>query len=605
MRKIAAIFLVFVSFTSSTYSDEPRKLEKIIVTSSRLGTTLDRNSRSVTVLGPESLSYSSYNAIADQIGNVGGIDIRRRGPEGVQADINIRGSTFEQNTILIDGIKVNDPQTGHFNLDLPLTGADLDSIEILKGPASSLYGPNAFGGVINVITKRPEGKSVKLYSDGGSFDYYRGGLSVTYPFAALGNRFSFEESRSTGYMPETEFNILSLSNTTSIDTFLGIYNFLFGYLKKDFGADSFYSNLFSNEAEHTDTRFFKIGGEYENGPLKVMPKIFLRRHWDKFALDINRPGWQTNYHTTYSYGGQIDCVIKNDFLDTSYGFELSGDSIDSTNLQTHSRTTDGMYLELAPKINDRLDIKAGVREDYFSEFGWQCSPSVSASYAAFKGLLLRGSIGRAYRTPAFTDLYYNDSANRGNSNLRPESSWTYEVGSNCRAGAFDCSLNLFHRDSEDTIDWIRPNTQTVWQATNIGEVSTNGLEIYFELTPKNISADLPFGKTSISYTALDSYKKHDYLSKYALDYLKQQLSCASEFEIAGWRNQWVFNYKKRVGSAAYLTVDTKLSKDIVRKGNLVFEAFIEAANLFDVDYSEQSNIPMPGRWIKSGARVEF
>ncbi len=605
MLRVLLSFLVLTLVASSSFCEEPYKLGKIVVTPSRLKTALTENTRSQAVLEKDSFYVSSYTAIPDVIGNMGGIDIRRRGPEGVQADISIRGTTFEENAVLIDGVKINDPQTGHFNMDLPITAADVERVEVLKGPGSALYGANSFGGVINIITRRPKGQEVVLDSEGGSFDYYRGAISISSPLKPFNNRFSFEESRSTGYIPETEFNILTLSNTTTVETFLGTYDFLFGYAKKDFGADSFYSNLFPNEEEHTDTRFFKIDGLVEKDSLSVTPKLFLRRHRDKFALDRNRPGWQTNYHTTYTYGGEINFVLENPFLDTSYGFELSQDTIDSTSLQTHSRTTNGIYLELSPHLADGVGINIGVREDRFSDFGWECSPSASVSYSPLKELTLRGLVGRAYRIPTFTDLYYNDSGNIGNPLLRPESSWSYEAGADYRLEAVSSSATFFHRDSYDTIDWTRTNSKNPWRASNIGSVRTNGFELYLEFAPKKIWEIAPIENIFLNYTALDSYRKHNYLSKYALDYLKQHISGGLELDLAGFKNYWVLNYKKRVGDSGALVVDTKISKEIVRKSNVKFEAFLEATNLFDTDYSEQSDIPMPGRWIKSGARLEF
>jgi len=104
---------------------------------------------------------------------------------------------------------------------------------------------------------------------------------------------------------------------------------------------------------------------------------------------------------------------------------------------------------------------------------------------------------------------------------------------------------------------------------------------------------------------LDTYAKHDYISKYALDYLKQQLSCGTVFTISGFRNSWVFNFKKRIGDSGYITVDTRLVKGIIKKGALQMDAFFEITNLFDADYSEQSNIPMPGRMIRSGGKLKF
>lgn len=605
MRKAFAAIAVYILVVACSLAEASTRLERIIVTPSRLGSSSDKSGRSVTVLDGRILGLSAYNAIPDTIGELGGIDIRRRGVEGVQADVNIRGANFEENSVLIDGVKINDPQTGHFTMDLPLTYMDVDRVEILKGPASALYGPNSFGGTINIITRKAADKKLVITSEGGSFDYVSGGVSLTYPFGPVNNRFSFEERRSSGYMEDTEFNIISMTDKASVDTFLGAYDFLFGYQKKDFGAADFYSNLYPNEEEHTDTRFFNITGEAESGDLKVSPKLFLRRHRDKFILDQNRPGWQTNYSTNYTYGGELGFVLKNHVMDAAYGFELAQDTIDSTNMQTHSRTRDGVYIEVSPHIYDNLDLKLSFREDYSTDFGWEYAPLANGQIEITKGLNARFAIGRSYRIPTFTDLYYNDAANRGNAGLRPETSWSYEAGLDVSVPAINMGATFFHRDAADIIDWVRQNTVGRWQASNIGSADTNGFELSFDLAPNKIYKDLPVNKFFASYTTLDTYAKHDYLSKYALDYLKQEMICGFEWDILGFRNSWVLNYKKRVGQAGYVVADMKLVKDIVIKSNLIFQGFFEISNLSDARYSEQPGIQMPGRWIKSGARIEF
>ncbi len=605
LRIIRCTVIILWISAGSAFADEPHKLDKIVVTPSRLGATVGENSRSITILDSGTFSDSAYKAIPDVIAETSGVDIRRRGPEGVQADINIRGTTFEQNTVLIDGIKVNDPQTGHFNMDLPLTLADVDTIEILRGPASSLYGANSFGGVINIITKKPSEEKIMIYTEGGTNDYINGGVSITVPAGPIKNRFSFEQSRSTGYMPQTQFDLLSLTNSTLIETGMGVYNFLFGYLNKDFGAASFYSNLYPNEYEHTDTRFFKLDGKTEIGDLSIEPKLFLRRHGDKFVLDQNRTGWQTNFSTTYSYGGELNFALQNDFSDVSWGYELSRDTIDSTNLQTHSRTKDGFYIEASPHLAEDLYLNLGVREDYYGDFGWETSPTVGVSYKVIKYFTLRGSVGRSYRIPTFNDLYYNDAANKGSQSLVPESSWTYEAGGRFDYEAFSIDGAYFHRDSYDAIDWIRYQSGNPWQASNIGSTDANGVELLISIAPEKIYKNSPVTKLYITNTLLDIFAKHDYISKYALDYLKEELSSGVDFNISGYKNSWIINYKKRVGIPEYMTVDTKISKEIVKKGKVSFEAYIEVTNLFGADYTEQSGVPMPGRWIKSGGKVEF
>lgn len=604
-RFVLLILSVALASSSAAAADDPRRLEKIVVTPSRFMAEMGESSRSMTLIDDSTLPFAVYKDIPDVIGEIGGIDVRRRGPYGVQSDISIRGTTFEQNAALIDGVKMSDPQTGHFNTDWPVTMMDLERIEIVKGPASSVYGPNAFGGAVNVVIKKPLGEKFLVYSEGGSYDYYDGGISVTAPAGPLNNRFSIEERRSTGYMPESQFDIFTLADTASLETPFGDYDFLFGYMYKDFGAASFYSNNYPNEDERTDTRLFKLSGDIESGKLKIDPNIFLKRHWDKFALDANRPGWQTNYHTTYYYGFELNLSLENSFMDTAFGYELSRDTIDSTSLQTHSRTNDGIYIEISPHIIDGLYLNAGLREDYFGDFGWQASPSVSASYKMARYLTARGLIGRSYRIPTFTDLYYNDAANRGLDSLRPESCWSYEAGIDCDLKAVSASLTYFHRDTSDTIDWIRYSPRSAWQASNTGASVTDGAECSISFPMERILPGAFVRRTFFDYTAIDTYAKHDYLSKYALDYLRHQICAGTEFDLNGFKNFWTLNYKKRVGESGYLVVDTRIARDIVNKGKVAFDLYFEISNIFDTGYSEQSGVKMPGRWIKSGARVQF
>jgi len=152
-------------------------------------------------------------------------------------------------------------------------------------------------------------------------------------------------------------------------------------------------------------------------------------------------------------------------MDVAYGYELARDTIDSTNLQLHSRTKDALYVEIAPHLADCLDLRAGFREDYSTDFGWQYAPSMSASLELTEGLRARSSIGRAFRIPTFTDLYYNDLANRGNSDLLPESCWSYEAGCKYTGRAVTAEMAFFHRDSSDTIDWTRMSARNRWQAS--------------------------------------------------------------------------------------------------------------------------------------------
>jgi iron complex outermembrane receptor protein len=420
------------------------------------------------------------------------------------------------------------------------------------------------------------------------------------------NRVSFQEDRSTGYRPETEFNSITVSEHAYLETPFGSHSLLFGYARKDFGADSFYSNRFDNEEEHTDTRFIKVDSDFKDGDLVMKPVLFLRRHRDKFALDRNRPGWQTNYHTTYNYGGEVGFLQHSEFADVACGFELSQETIDSTNMQQHRRTKDGVYVELNPKLAEKLLLNIGFREDRYDDFGWEYSPSLGASYRLWDHYKIRSSAGRSFRVPTFTDLYYRDSGNVGRSDLRPETSWSYEVGLDYDARGLSLKTTVFRREVNDTIDWTRSDTRSAWQAKNIGTVDTNGLEIGLDIDLRATMKGMPLERAFVNYTALDSYFKHEYLSKYASDYLKQHISGGLRVELPyGVKNSWVINYKKRVGDSGFIVVDAHLSKEILKEKKMTCEAFVDVTNIFDAIYSEQSDLDMPGRWIKSGARMRF
>ncbi|MEI7903874.1 MAG: TonB-dependent receptor plug domain-containing protein [Candidatus Firestonebacteria bacterium] len=280
-------------------SDKVFMLDEIVVTGTRVEKTLRESPGSLELVEGAKLADGVAKNAGEALPSLPGVDLGRNGTLGQTQNLLVRGVSSEGTLILLDGVPLNGSYSGLVDFStLPLD--NLERIEILKGPASSLYGANAFGGVINVITKKPADEAIILYAEGGSYDYFNGGLSVSLPVGPIKNRFSFSESRSTGYMPDTNFDIFSLANYSSVKTILGVYDFLFGYTKKDYGASNFYSNLYPNEAEETDTRFFNIGGLTEAGDLEVRPSLFLRRHWDKFRLDRNRPGWQTNYSTVYS-----------------------------------------------------------------------------------------------------------------------------------------------------------------------------------------------------------------------------------------------------------------------------------------------------------------
>ncbi|MCK5347567.1 MAG: TonB-dependent receptor, partial [Candidatus Heimdallarchaeota archaeon] len=342
--------------------------------------------------------------------------------------ISVRGAPFEQTLVLLNGVRMNDPQTGHFTMDIPLTRLDVDRLDIVYGPSSAYYGSSGIGGTINILAKPPlEKPGVDIEFEGGQYDYFSGAISINAPVSVLKNKISFEASRSGGYRAETEFDKIIMNANSNLTFENGYIDFMFGYLRKDFGADSFYSQFYDNEEEHTDTRFFKLDASYRIDGIIFKPTIYYRRHWDKFILDRNRPDWYKNFHKNYLYGGEFEVIMKNPLGDLSYGMDLAREEIKSTSLGDHSRDRLAIFFENRTDF-EKWFLDTSARIDYYSSFGWQFNPNLGIGIFINPEFKLRASAARSFRAPTFTDLYYVSPANVGNPDLTPEKAWSFDLG---------------------------------------------------------------------------------------------------------------------------------------------------------------------------------
>lgn len=600
------IICMLINIPSAKAENSLVELGTIVISPKRIPTEISRTTQSVYVIGHEEIKQTSAHSVEELLQYVHGVDIRRRGIYGVQSDVSIRGSTYEQVLILIDGVKVTDSQTGHHNMDLPVTLEDIERIEVVRGAGSSVYGANAFGGVINIITKKPEGKKIILETVLGEHSLSKQTISVSHPLWILNNRFSFEHKESSGYRPETNFEILNFYFTSLAEFEEGFIEYSFGYVDKDFGADSFYSNLYPQEEEHTDTRFMNVRSEIGNDTFKIKPLIYYRRHQDKYILDRTRPWFYTNYHTTYSYGGELQTNLDLSLAKLAFGLEIGEEEITSTNLGDHSRLREALFMECEPKINDKLLASFGIRVDHYDDWDWEISPSFGVGYFLTPEWKVRSSVARAFRVPTFTDLYYRSPANIGNQNLTPEECWSYEIGTDYMRDWYNCGISIFRREGRDLIDWVRATTNDPWQARNVGKIDTDGVEIDIKIYPKEKNEDLPISLISLGYSYLYSQKdESSLLSKYVMDYLKHQFTSSVSFDLPFGVEQMVrLSYEERINQRHYFLLDTKISKELKSK-HYTTKVFINVTNLLNTSYDEVAGVPMPGRWAECGMRVEF
>jgi iron complex outermembrane receptor protein len=595
--------LALLSAGTSPQEDRPDPLhQEVVVTASRTPAVSSDISRCVTIISRREIESAPVHSLSDLLEYALGVDVRQRGPLGVQADVSLRGGTFEQALVLIDGVKVGDPQTGHHHLLLPLTLEDVERVEILKGSGSRLYGPNAFTGVINIITRKGGGRRGRLQAALGNFGFLDAGASLSLDVGPSSHSLTVSRKISDGYRTNTDFDIAAVSYRASLSLASGEADILAGHTDKSFGASGFYSDQFPNQWEHTRTSLLLAGVRWTAGQFTFAPKAYWRKNQDDFVLDRERPEWYRNTHTSHCLGLEFQMSFVSRLGQTAWGGEVGQEKIESSRLGNHSRLRGGFFLEHRFLLFRNFIVTAGGFAYRYSGWGWRAWPGLEAGFLLAEGMRLHGSWSRSFRVPTFTELYYLDPANRGNSSLKPEKAGEFETGLTLQRKNIEWSLTLFRREGYDLIDWVRPGENAPWTAQNIARLDANGLETSIRLRPSALGSSSPFTRIQAGYTFLDTSKAETPLdSKYVLDHLRHQFLIDLEHRVsAGVKQNWKVRCEARQGFPAHLVVDTRLSW-----AGRTFELYLEVLNLFNARYRDIGNIPLPGRWLMAGARFEL
>ena len=376
------------------------------------------------------------------------LDLRQRAPNGIQSDLSIRGAGFGQTLILLDGLRLNDVQSGHHNLDIPAPMEAIQRVEILKGSGSTLYGSDAVGGVVNLITHAPERTEVRLRTALGNFGVNQQRGVLSYAAKKWAEELTFSRDFSTGFIENRDYRNLSMSSRTSLTSSLGTTALTLAANDRPFGAEQFYGNF--NSWERTRTWFASARQSLGN---KTDAAFAFRRHTDLFVLYRDRPAVFTNRHAVESYQGNVR--RREEFGQNwklFYGMELYRDNIQSNNLGNHERTRSAPYIALDVRAVKRFSFSVGLRDEIYGSFNHELSPSFTVGYWLAPAVKVRASVSRAFRLPSYTDLYYQDPANRGTPDLRPEKAWGYEGGVDWNAGGrVRSAVTVFHRREQDGI----------------------------------------------------------------------------------------------------------------------------------------------------------
>lgn len=280
------------------------ELEEVEVTASRAPIARNQATKIVTVIPAREIATAPVTSIQDLLEYAAGIDVRQRGEGGTQADISIRGGTFDQIAVLLNGVNLSNPQTGHYSFDLPVNLSDIERIEVVSGPSSRIFGASAFAGAINIITKTGKENRISTDNYAGMHKLWKLEAAINHATTHFGQRLSAGYASSGGYIDNTDFKQLNLFWQSELKSEEADFQFQAGYNDKGYGANSFYSASYPNQYDKTRRFFLSAGGE-THGKIKFTPKVYWTRHFDRYELFRSDPAdWYTghNYHETEVFG---------------------------------------------------------------------------------------------------------------------------------------------------------------------------------------------------------------------------------------------------------------------------------------------------------------
>ena len=546
---LALIILVSVTIHAQTPQDKSQDttaLREVIINSTRIDLPFKENSRTISIISSEDIKNSATNNIADLLQQVAGIDVRRRGTSGSQADLYIRGGSFDQTLLLIDGIKMDDAQTGHHTMNAALPIEVIERIEIIKGPAARVFGQNAFNGAINIVTKKELNNTVAAAMQTGCFGQLNAGGTVGSQLENSSHIIHVDKMSSAGYRHNTDYDNSNYFVKSVFNKNKQAVEMITTFQERKFGANGFYARESATEQyEETQNSLIAFSTEFKTEKLSITPRIYWKRNQDEYVYLRNDPTVYRNLHITNKMGAEVNANYTSNVGITGFGVDISKVYMTSNNLGDRNRFMTTLFLEHEFKIlNDKFDITPGIAVTYFSDFDFYAFPGIDLGYKITDQLKAYGNIRYTYRIPTYTDLYYNDSSTAGNPDLEVEEAFAQEIGIKYFSPKFSATLAVYNRDAQNLIDFIRPNTtETIYTATNIANVNTKGFEVdaayHFKLNDFNQT--LAVGYNFLEDDILNQNKE---LSRYSLNTLKHHFTTRLSTELFK-------NVTQNIGSISY------------------------------------------------------
>jgi len=591
MKKIImALSAVVLSVNALAQTDEST-IDEVNLQGRFLSVPYNDVNENVTVITKQQIQNSPATSIDELLQFHSGLDIKRRGSNGVQSDITIRGSSFEQVLILVNGIRMNDSQTGHNTFNLPFDISAVERVEIMKGSSAKLYGQNVYAGVINIVTKSSSEEQVTVKAQGGDFKTYDLSAAATFGSEKFTNLLTISNGASDGYRYNSDYQIKNFFYQNKLKLNDGSLSFQAGFSEKKFGANGFYASPTAiNQYEETQASVVSLQYQQRFNKLSVNSSVYWRRGQDMYLFIRQNPSYYRNMHIGDNVGGTVNASYESSIGTTNVGVDYRKEYLVSSNLGDRNRDVTQVFFDHQFKFfNQKLEINPGASWANYSGKNF-FYPGMDVGFIFNPNHKVFGAVSKGFRIPTFTDLYYKSPAEIGNPDLVPESAISSELGYRFQNEKILAKVSGFIRNTDNGIDWLKETPESPWKAENVGKINLKGFEMEFK------HQLFSFLNYRLGYTYLDNQYKNEELSRYALQNLRHQFVAQVDVKFLKYfSNQLIYKYSERVNLGSYNVLDEQIN---FRYKDLNFYVLIN--NLTNTKYVETNLVPMPGRWFHVG-----
>ena len=602
-------------------------LAEVTVSGTMAPLTQLQAARIVCVLTRQEIEQAAAQSVNDLLKLVTGVDVRQRGGFGIQTDISIDGGTCEQATLLLNGIDIGNPQTGHLSADFPVSISDIERIEVLEGAASRVYGGQSFGGAINIVTRKDRTSGIEVTARGGSYGTAEGETRITLTTKRLANYISGGGGRSDGGTLNSSWQKGQLFYQGDYDDDALHLDWQFGFSKKSYGANTFYSANYPDQYERNRRLMTSISAETK-GKFHFTPQVFWNRSYDHFEL-VRGTSFGENFHRADVYGiragghfnwslgktAVLALIRHEDILSTNLGKDIAPEDVHGLYTRNDNRTTVSFSLEHNVLLN-RWTISAGLMASMTSSIDhhFRLYPGIDIAYRPTADWKVLFSYNKGFRLPSFTELYYKSPTHEGNRDLKPEHNHSLSLGVLHRRNGVEASARCFYHRGTQMIDWVMYAPDDIYH-TAAFDLDNVGVQVQGKVIPSELfDCNTWVRSFSAGYTFIHQ-KKHDaegvVKSNFAMEYLRHKFAMSLSHRIVSRLSMsWDFRWQDRVGSYLsdgklvgyhpYALLDAKLQWDAPK-----YQVYVQATNITNHHYYDLAAVPQPGIWVMAGARLKL